>query len=68
MYGRSLYFNIAKAKSELGWQPRFSNNEMFTNSYDWYLENRGTVLRNHGASHHRSAVKQGVLSLVKHFL
>ena len=63
-----LYFDIAKARTELGWQPRFSNNEMFVHSYDWYLQNRETILRAHGASHHRSAVKKGVLGLIKHFL
>ncbi|MBI3849018.1 MAG: NAD-dependent epimerase/dehydratase family protein [Verrucomicrobia bacterium] len=68
MYGRSLYFDIAKAQKQLSWQPRFSNNEMFVQSYDWYLQNREAILRSPGASHHRSAVKQGVLSLVKHWL
>ena len=61
-------FDITKAQTELGWKPRFSNNEMFVQSYDWYLQNREAILRSHGASHHRSAVKQGVLSLVKHLL
>lgn len=68
MYGRSLYFDITRAKVELGWQPRYSSNEMFAQSYDWYVKNREQILRSHGASHHRSAVKQGVLSLVKHLL
>jgi nucleoside-diphosphate-sugar epimerase len=68
MYGRSLYFDIAKARNELGWRPRFSNNDMFVQSYEWYLKNRELVLRSTGASHHRSAVKQGILSLVKHGL
>ncbi|MDB6121961.1 MAG: UDP-glucose 4-epimerase [Pedosphaera sp.] len=68
MYGRSLYFDITKAKTELNWQPRFSNNEMFVHSYDWYVQNRETILRSHGASHHRSALKQGILGLIKHFL
>jgi nucleoside-diphosphate-sugar epimerase len=68
MYGRSLYFDISKAQRELGWQPRYSNNEMFVQSYDWYLRNRQAVLQAHGASHHRSAVKQGILRLVKHAL
>jgi nucleoside-diphosphate-sugar epimerase len=68
MYGRSMYFDITKAKTELGWQPRFSNNEMFMHSYDWYVKNREQILRSHGASHHRSAVKQGVLGIIKHLL
>ena len=68
MYGRSLYFDITKAKAELGWKPRFSNNEMFVQSYEWYLQNRQAVLQSLGASHHRSAVKQGALSLVKYLL
>jgi hypothetical protein len=41
---------------------------MFRESYDWYLAHRDDVLRAHGASHHRSAVKQGVLKLVKWLL
>jgi nucleoside-diphosphate-sugar epimerase len=68
MYGQSMYFDITKAKTELGWQPRFSNNEMFVHSYDWYVNNREQVLSAHGASHHRSAVKQGVLGIIKHLI
>jgi nucleoside-diphosphate-sugar epimerase len=68
MYGRSLYFDIAKAQQELGWQPRRSTDEMFAQSYDWYLANREKILSAHHASHHRSSVKQGILSLVKHLL
>ncbi|HPY31041.1 MAG TPA: NAD-dependent epimerase/dehydratase family protein [Verrucomicrobiota bacterium] len=66
MYGRSLWFDITKAQRQLDWQPRFSNVEMFIQTYDWYLANREQVLRAHGASHHRSAVKQGVLALAKY--
>jgi nucleoside-diphosphate-sugar epimerase len=68
MYGRSLYFDITKAQRELNWQPRFSTDEMFAQSYDWYLANREKTLNAHNASHHRTAVKQGILSLVKRVL
>ena len=68
MYGRSLYFDIGKARRELNWQPRFSTDEMFAQSYDWYLANREKILRARDASHHRSPVKQGILSLVKHLI
>jgi nucleoside-diphosphate-sugar epimerase len=68
MYGRSLYFDISKAQQELGWQPKFSNTQMLNQSYDWYRQNRDMVLRDSAASHHRSAVNQGILSLLKHLL
>jgi nucleoside-diphosphate-sugar epimerase len=68
MYGRSMYFDISKAKQELGWAPKFSNEEMFADSYEWYLKYRTAVMQQTGASHHRSSVKQGVLKLVKWWL
>lgn len=68
MYGRSMYFDIQRAKSELGWSARYGNVEMFVQSYDWYIAHRDEVLRQHGASHHRSPVKQGVLALVSRIL
>jgi nucleoside-diphosphate-sugar epimerase len=68
MYGRSMYFDTTRARTELGWQPKYSNNEMFEASYDWYLNHRDEVLAGHGASHHRSAVKQGILGVIPKFL
>ena len=65
MYGRSLYFDISKAKNELGWRPKFSNEQMFIASYEWYLENKNKVFEEQGLSHHRSPVKQGLLKLVQ---
>jgi nucleoside-diphosphate-sugar epimerase len=68
MYGNSMYFDISKAKQELGWTPKFSNNEMFIESYDWYIAHRQAVMTATTGSHHRRGVKQGVLSLVKRIL
>ncbi len=65
MYGRSLYFDISRAKAELDWQPRWSNAEMICESYDWYRAHKGQIKRWAGESPHRSAVKQGILALVK---
>jgi nucleoside-diphosphate-sugar epimerase len=68
MYGRSIYFDISKARTQLGWVPRYSNNEMFVQSYEWYLSHRGTVLTTtDSASRHRSAMEQGALKLLHWF-
>ena len=69
MYGRSMYFDINKSKNDLGWKPRFSSDDMFRESYDWYCDNRKKVLSNtNSKSHHQSKVKQGVLSIINKFL
>ena len=44
MYGRSFYFDVGKTRTKLRWSPRYSNNEMFVQSYEWYLTNRTAVL------------------------
>lgn len=68
MYGRSMYFDIEKPQKKLHWAPGYSNNEMFVESYQWYLDNRDMVLANTGSSPHKSAVKQKALGLVKYLL
>jgi nucleoside-diphosphate-sugar epimerase len=68
MYGRSMYFDLTRTKSDLGWSARYSNEEMFVDSYEWYLAHREFVLNQREASHHRSAVRQGVLNVVSRAL
>ncbi len=67
MYGRSLYFDVARAKAELGWRARWSNDEMICESYDWYVAHKAEIAAASDASPHRSAIKQGVLALVRRF-
>ena len=69
MYGRSMYFDSSKIQSDLDWKPKYSNNEMFRDSYDWYLNNLNNIINPKSKrSHHASALHQGILSVVKHFL
>ena len=67
-YGKSLFFDVSRAKNELGWRPAYSNEEMIIDSYEWYLRNRDKVLAAAGPSPHRSSVKQGILGVVKRLL
>ena len=68
MYGRSMYFDLSRTKQDLGWSAKFGNDEMFIDSYEWYLAHRELVLSQREASHHRSAVKQGVLDVASRAL
>jgi nucleoside-diphosphate-sugar epimerase len=65
MYSKSMWFDIAHATEALGWRPRWSTDEMFAQSYDWYVANRGAT-RDGAASHHRRTAEQGLLAVVKH--
>jgi len=64
MYGKSMYFDVSRTKKELDWSAKFSNEDMFKDSYDWYLRHRDEVLHRKHASHHSSPVKQGILAAV----
>ena len=64
MYSRSLWFDIEHARTQLGWQPRYSNAEAMVDSYEWYLAHRDETTQT-GRSHHRSTARQGALSLLK---
>ena len=54
MYDREMYFDVVRTKRELDWSPRYSNAEMFRESFDWYLAHRDEVLGRHNIFHHRS--------------
>jgi nucleoside-diphosphate-sugar epimerase len=63
-YQEEFYFDVRPLK-DLGWNPRYSNDDMFRESYDWFLKNRERLVAEAAASPHRSIVKQGLLGLLK---
>ena len=64
MYSKSMWFDIEHLHDRLGWSPTWSTDEMFAQSYDWFVANRSAT-RDESASHHRRSSKQGVLKLAK---
>ena len=64
LYGESLWFDVTKARTELGWEPRHSNAEMVVESYEWFLAHRHELGESKG-SEHQSAAKLGALKLIK---
>jgi nucleoside-diphosphate-sugar epimerase len=49
---------------QMGWKPRYSNDEMMRESYDWFLAHRNDEVREE-ASAHRKPVREGLRWLVK---
>jgi nucleoside-diphosphate-sugar epimerase len=64
LYSESLYFDVTKARTELGWVPQHSNASMVIESYEWFLAHRrepGDAAR----SHHQSPVRPGLVRALK---
>ena len=69
MYGHSMYFDISHAQQKLAYNPQYSNNAMFRENYDWYVQNRQAILSGSvSGSKHQSALKQKALKLLPFFL
>lgn len=66
MYGREMFFDTSLARERLGWESGWSNQQMFIQSYDHYVEHRDEILSRSGASHHRSPLRKGILRLLEY--
>ncbi|WP_420453719.1 NAD-dependent epimerase/dehydratase family protein [Ilumatobacter sp.] len=64
MYSRSMWFDVEHLDEELGFTPRWSTDEMFAQSYDWFVANRDRST-DASASHHRRSAEQGALRVAK---
>jgi nucleoside-diphosphate-sugar epimerase len=63
---KDSFVSIEKAKSRLGFTPRYSNKDALIRNYHWYLENKDSFAHASGVSH-RLPWKQGILGLAKVF-
>jgi nucleoside-diphosphate-sugar epimerase len=61
---RDSFVDVARAERLLGWSPRLSNAEALTETYDWYLANRGRSVNGSGVTH-RVAWDQRALGLLR---
>ncbi len=69
MYGRSLWFDITKAKNQLGFIPKYSNNEMIFETYNHYIQSRKIISNKvENLSLHRSSIKKKLLILAPIFI
>ncbi len=63
-YSEDFYFDM-KPLEELGWKPRYSNDEMLRLSYDDFFANYDKSKESDSGSAHRKRVKEKVLWLLK---
>jgi len=63
MYAQSMWFDIDHVRDQLGWSPRWSNDEMLVESYEWFLGHRREAAE--GVSPHRRTARSGALSVLK---
>ncbi len=63
---KDSFVSIDRARTKLGWQPRYSNQDALIRNYRWYLEHRADFANASGVSH-RVPWKQGALGLFKRF-
>ncbi len=62
-YHKPCYFNV-QPLLDMGWKPRYSNMDMFKESYDWFSKSYEQCRAEQG-SPHRSPIKQGILWFLK---
>jgi nucleoside-diphosphate-sugar epimerase len=67
LYGESLWFDLTRARTELGWEPKHSNQSMVIESYEWFVAHRDE-LEHAPRSHHQSPARPGVLRFLKRVL
>jgi len=63
-YHKPFYFEVSKLLA-MGWRPRYSNDEMFRESYDWFCANYDRLAAAKAGSPHRRPVREGLLWLLK---
>jgi nucleoside-diphosphate-sugar epimerase len=63
---KDSFVSIEKAERELGYAPRYSNQDALIRNYQWYLDHMSTFAGQTGVSH-RVPWSQGALRLAKRF-
>ncbi len=63
-YGKEYHFDLAPLHA-LGWRAQYSNDEMFRESFDWFMAHREQLTRDPAASAHRKGVSEGILRILR---
>lgn len=64
-YHKPFHFDSTPVSQALNWKPKYSNQEMLIDAYRWFVNERDANQYQHGASMHKSPVKQKALKILK---
>lgn len=65
MIAEDFCFDTTRIKSQLGWHPTLTNEEMLSRAYEYYRQNRREIESRTDVSAHKQAAKMGVIRLLK---
>lgn len=65
MIAEDFEFDTTRIKSQLGWRPTLTNEEMLCRAYNYYMQNRAEIQARKDVSAHRQPAKMGVIRLLK---
>ena len=65
---RDSFVSVAKLKSAVGWEPKYSNAEALIRAYRWYREHYDEVKSRKSGTTHTVGWKQGILGVIKKFM
>jgi len=63
-YHKPFFFDISPLLA-MGWKPKYSNDQMFRESYDWFVAHYDRLASAKAGSAHRRPVREGLLWLLK---
>lgn len=63
-YHKPFHFDVTPLL-RMGWKPKYSNEEMFRESYDWFVEHYEEAKATSTGSAHRKPVQERILKLIK---
>jgi nucleoside-diphosphate-sugar epimerase len=65
MIAESFVFDTQRIRTELGWSPTLTNEQMMTRAFAYYRENRRAIHERTNVSAHSKAAPMGIIRLLK---
>jgi len=65
MIAESFEFDTTRIKSELGWQPTRTNEEMLFEAFQYFMAHKNDLKRRDNVSAHRKPAQMGIIKLIK---